>query len=433
MPSFPTALYLVGSRAVSFARLFMSQPWIAAAVMRMMTWGVKVPLKVYRRMGDDPADRQRLMPGEHPLVDAFAGFDRTDAALLTQQLLGPFMVHGNSVTLFESGANETILMTPKDWRFTRPIMPFRDTIDGFQFDVDSDVYMRDYSVDDVLHIRYWSPTGPIGCSPLQQLGVTIQIEDAAQRYQRALFANGARPPSAITQDPSVVNAMKPAERLQAQKQLRADLTMLYTGPDNAGKPALLPPGLDWKPVGQSTVEAELMDQRRIAREEIAAVYQIPPPMLGILDKATYANITTQKDMVYTDCIGPPLVMIEGAINQQIVQNLLGETDIFVEFDFSGALRGDPLEEIQLLQSAIQTALLTPNEGRSVLNRAKSENPAMDEFYLPVNNIQPVGTVPNPQVMPGVPVPGVPGPPVPGPAQKRLHVEERFGRREVVLQ
>jgi HK97 family phage portal protein len=419
IPTFPTALYLIGMRAVSFARLFMSQPWVAASVMWMLTRGMRVPLKVYRRDGDDPADRTRLRAQDHPLAAALSGQDRVSQAQLFMALLGPVLIHGNSVTQVESGANETIRFIPKDWRFCRPLMPFRDSVEGFQFDVDSSSFMTEVSVDEVLHVAYWSPTGPIGVSPLQQLGVTIQIEDAAQRFQRALFSNGARPPSAITQTPEFLG-LKPQERDQLQKQLREDVNRLYMGPDNAGRPALLPPGLDWKPVGFSTAEAELIDQRKVAREEIVAVYQIPPPLVGILDKATYSNIQTQRDMTYTDCLGPPLILIEQAIVSQVCLNLLGETDVFVEFDFGAVLRGDRLEEIGALRDAIGTALLTPNEGRSIINLAKSTDDGMDDFYLPFNNLQPVGHPATAGIPPGTPIPNPPDPT----RGKRLHVRSR---------
>lgn len=425
VPTFPTALYLVGTRAVSFARLFMSQPWVAASVMRMLTWAIRVPLKVYRRDGDDPADRTRLRPEDHPLAAALQGKDGMSQAQLIMALLGPVLVHGNSVTRIDSGTNDSLSLVPKDWRFTRPLMPFRDSVDGFQFDVDSSLYMDEKSVDEVLHIAYWSPTGPIGCSPLQQLGVTIQIEDAAQRYQRATFQNGGRPPSAIVASDQFLG-LQPAERQILLNQLRADLTELYTGPDNAGTPALLPPGLDWKMIGHSSAEAELIEQRKITREEIAGVYLIPPPLLGILDKATYSNISTQRDMTYTDCLGPPLVLIESAINSQIVLNLLREPDIFCEFDFAAVLRGDPLEEINALREAIGTAILTPNEGRAILNRPKSQDPGMDRFYLPFNNLQPVGSPPvAPNTVPGPGQPWTPTdvPAVPG-GNRVLHVRAR---------
>jgi HK97 family phage portal protein len=421
VPTFPTSLYLVGMRAVSFARLFMSQPWIAAAVMRMMTWAIRVPLKVYRRDGDDPADRVKLRADEHPLAAAVAApWNRASQVQLVMAIMGPLLVHGNGLLAVDSGANDSIGFTPKDWRFTRPLMPFRDTIAGFQFDVDSPAYRSERSVDEVVHVAYWSPTGPIGCSPLQQLGTTLQIEDAAQRYQRSTFTNGASPMSMITMSEQFLG-LKPEERERITKMLRSDVAQLHGGPDNAGKPALLPPGLDWKVLGQTTVEAALVDQRKVAREEVAAVYMIPPPLLGILDRATYSNIQVQRDMTYTECVGPPLVLIEQAINSQIARDLLKEPEICCEFDFGAVLRGDRLQEIAALRDGIGSALMTPNEGRSVLNLAKSEDTGMDSFYLPVNNLQPVGSPPQPAGSSSVVIPNPSAEPTRG---KRLHVRSR---------
>ena len=413
-PAIPTALWTVGNRPVSFARLFQSQPWVAAAVMRMLTWAIRVPLKVYKREGDDPADRHRLREWEHPLAQAIRAQDGRSAAQLTMQLLGPVLVHGNSVTHVESGARESLKLTAKDWRYCQPLMPWRDEIQGFKFDTDDPSIEREASIDDVLHICYWSPAGPIGTSPLQQLGVSLQIEDAAQRFTRATFANGARPPSAIVASDAFLG-LEPEERQQLLNQLREDLTVVYSGPENAGKPALLPPGLDWKPLTSSTVEAELMEQRKVARDEVSAVYLIPPPMMGILDKATYSNISTQREMIYTDCLGPPLILMESAVNAQIVWRLLGERDVFVEFDFAAVLRGDRLEEIGAIREAIGSALFTPNEGRTIINMPKSTAPGMNQFYLPFNNLQPVGASPMPSVFPGGSA---------EPIGKRLHVRSR---------
>ena len=409
----PTALWTISGRPVSFARLFMSQPWIAAAVMRMLTWSIRVPLKVYRRDGEDPADRVRLREWEHPLAAAIASQDGRSAAQLTMQLLGPVLVHGNSVTQID--ATESVTFTPKDWRYCSPIMPWRDSLQGFKFDTDEPEISQEVSIEKVLHISYWSPAGPLGVSPLQQLGISIQIEDAAQRFTRATFANGARPPSAVTASDQFLG-LEQAERQAILDQLRADLNSIYSGPDNAGRPALLPPGLDWKPLTSSSAEAELMDQRKVVREEICGVYMIPPPMLGILDKATYSNIETQREMIYTECLGPPLVLIESAINAQLVWRLMQEPDIFVEYDFGEVLRGDRLQEIDALRDAIGSALMTPNEGRGVLNMPKSVATGMDQFYLPFNNLQPVGSPP-------MPVATLPTGP-PQPAGKRLHIRSK---------
>jgi HK97 family phage portal protein len=412
---FPQELLLVDNHTVSYTRLFQTQPWVAAAVMRMLTWAVRVPLKVYRRTGDD--SRVRLREDEHPLAAAvISPWERGHQAGLVMNLLGPMLVHGNSLTEVEEGASGQIQFGPRDWRFSQPIRPWRDSLEGFKVDTDSAQFAREVSIDYMIHVAWWSPVGNLGTSPLQQLGVTLSIEDGAQRYQRGLFKNGARPPSAVTASEAFLGLEKP-ERQIIMRQLRKDITELYTGPENAGRPALLPPGLDWKPVGHSAVEAELIDQRKIVRDEIAAVYLIPPPMMGILDKATYSNIETQREMIYTECLGPPLVLIEQCINAQVVRGLLRETDVYCEFDFAGVLRGDRLKEIQSLREAIGSALLTPNEGRSKINEPRSDDPGMDTFYIPGNNLVPVGTPARPPVTVSTPSQGAS-------SHRRLHVRSK---------
>lgn len=384
-------LTMLGGRTVSYAKLFATQPWVASAVMRMLTWSVRVPLKVYRRTGDD--SRERLRPGDHRLADAIASpWDSGYPAALTQAFIGPLLVHGNSLLEVEDGASDRFRFRAKDWRFVKPLKAFRDSIDGWRFDIDDSRVAYERSADDVLHTAWWSPTGPLGISPLHQLGTTMRVEDAAQRYQQGIFNNAARPPSAITASDEFLG-LERAEREVIMGNLRQDIGTIYVGPENAGRPALLPPGLDWKPVGHTAVEAELIDQRRIAREEVAAVYQIPPPMIGILDKATFSNIEIQREMAYTDCLGPPMVLIEQVLNAQLVRDILKEDEIYCEFDFAGVLRGDRLKEINALRLAIGSAMLTPNEGRSKLNEPRSDDEGMDTFYLPTNNLAPVGTPP----------------------------------------
>jgi HK97 family phage portal protein len=274
---------LVGGRIVSFAKIFVSQPWVAAAAMRLLTWSVRVPLKAYERTGEN--DRRRLQANEHPLAAALVSpWPRGSQAQLVQALLGPMLVHGTSLTEAQSGAKNKIQFLPADWRAVTPIMPTFNEIAGWKVNESGDE--RIITVDTALQVSYWSPIGPVGVSPLQQLGTTLAVEDGAQRYQRSLLGNSARPPSALQSSKEFLGLdVKKQDEMLAN--LREDITDIYSGVDNGGKPALLPPGLEWKIVGHSAVEAELIDQRKVAREEVAAVYMIPPPMIGILDKATY--------------------------------------------------------------------------------------------------------------------------------------------------
>jgi HK97 family phage portal protein len=383
----------VDGRQISYAKLFAEQAWVAAAVMRQLTWAVRVPLKVYRRTGED--SRVRLRDGEHPLATGIAHpWEGGYPAALTMALLGPFLVHGNSVTRLVDG-RQAVAFEPNDWRTTTPVKssPNSPRIQGWQpHDPDTGEKGQVFGADEAVHAAWWSPLGPEGVSPLRQLGTSLRIEDAATRYQLAQFRNGARPPSAVTATTEFLGLERDV-RDALLAQLREDLTALYSGPENQGRPALLPPGLDWKPIGHTSREAELIDQRYIDREEIAAVYMIPPPMLGDLRRATFSNIVELRQIAYTDGLGPPLVIIEQALTETW-QTVASEVDVYVEFDFSGVLRGDALKEINAIRAAIATGVLSPNEGRAIQNRERSTEPDADRLWMPYNNLSPLGSPPD---------------------------------------
>lgn len=380
----------VGKTPISYANLFATQPYIAAAVMRMLTWSVRVPLKAYRRE-DNGETRRRLEADEHPLARIirrpWLGQNAMPAAL-TQALLGPLLVHGNSLLEIEViGGEEYVRQL--DWRDVTPIgTTDGGDLKGWRHKLPDG--QRDVGLDRTIHSKWWSPLGPLGVSPLEMLGTTVAVEDAAQRYQSAMFGNSARPPSAIEASSEFIQLEK-GERQALMAQLRADVSELYAGPENAGIPAVLPPGLKWNMVGHSAEEAQLVEQRRVAREEICAVYQIPPPMLGILDKTTgFASLDAQKEMAYTMALGPYLVIIEQTLTATLARDYFGDADIFLEFDFGPVLRGDRSKEIEMLRQAIQGSLMTMNEGRRALNLEPYDEPDADRLFYSANNMEPVG-------------------------------------------
>lgn len=384
------------NKVVSYGDVFATQPLVAAAVTSMLLGAIRVPLKTYRRDDGSPI---RVRPGEHPLPTALEapivgpggdGGRKGYQAELVLSLLGQMEIHGSGPAKVRSGAYDALQFELVDWRTLSAARDRDGRIRGWMQHFGGHSDPVPILHDELMLPKWWSPLDELGISPLQQLGTTLKIEDAAQRHQVATLKNSARPPSAITIDKDVL-PKDAAERRTALKHMRTDMTDLYVGPDNGGRPVMLPPGTDWKPVGHSAVEAELIDQRKLNRDDIIAVYHVPPPMLGILDDATLANHDAQRDMFYTDCLGGPLMLIEQAFNAHVVRDLLGLGDeYYVEFDFGAVLRGDRLKEITALRLAVSNALYTPNEARQKLNMPTVKHEDADKLFLPANNLRPLG-------------------------------------------
>lgn len=401
-PSTPLAMWINGgtvellgkNRTVSYSGIYRTQPWIAAAVNKRYRPIVRLPLKVYKRNSQGQPERVR----EGRLVDLIERpWKRGSQASLKMYLHAPLGVQGNSVIGFErregSGGPVTGLK-PLDWRFLEPLF-LNNKIEAWRTTEFGEVEY--FAPEDVLHRRWWAPDGEVGVSPLQQLGVMIRLEDAAQRYQQSSFANGARPPSAIEM-PEM--SKEEFERLEPMMEgLRDDVDRLYSGMDNAGRPPLLPPGFKWNPLSYGAKEVELIEQRKVNREEAAAVLDVPPPLIGILDNATYSNIDTQTGSLYTDVLGPDIVLAEHDLNTQLASEPAFDGE-FVQYDLGKVLRGDRLKEMQAMRQGIGTGLLTPNEARAAQDLPPYGNPAdeanaANKLYMPANNMRAIDAPPDP--------------------------------------
>lgn len=389
--SFGSAFY--GGRPISYARVFAEQPWVATAVMRLLTWAIRVPLKTYRMLDD--GGRERLTPEQSELARGLAfPWPRGCQADLVMALLGPLCVHGNALVDVEEGRGGRLRFNPIDWRMIRPqrenlANPWSEILSWEVFR--EGMAFQTYSVDRVMHLRWWSPLGNLGVSPLQQLRATLASETASIEWAVNNLEQSWRPNGVVELSEAAL-ALQPDDRFKLFERAKKELRETYSGQKNAGKLPVIPPGLKWTKAEQTTaVEAELINQRMVNRNEVAAVYQLPPPMIGQLEHArTMTGLSTLREIAYTDALAPPLVMIEQLVNAHLVQDLLQLPDVFVEFDLGAVLRGNRLSEIKALREGVGMGLYTPNEARGALNLPKSEIPSADEIWMPTNNLSPIG-------------------------------------------
>lgn len=383
-----TGVSLAGNRTVSYQQIYETQHWVYTAVNKLSRQMAMLPLNVYR-LTDDGGARERVR--NHPLDTLLnAPRPRRGSMYLKQKLAMPTLLHGNSVIakgVRAPGAAPSTLL-PLDWRYLTPkyvddsgeIAYWETTQTGETVRLD---------LDSVMHMAWDGGRGDLGVSPLSPLARTVALEDASQRYQGASFENGVRYSSVYILPPDV--DMTESDKADLRSAIRAQ----QGGVDKAFQMALVSGGGDIKPLSHTAVEAALIDQRKLDREEIAAAYDIPPPLIGILDNATYSNISVQAKMLYGMVLGPWLGLIKETIETQLIAPYKPWADegLFVDFDLSEVLKGEPLAEVQAIREAIGTGIMTPNEGRQSRNLPPSKDPEADKLHMPTNNLAPMGVVP----------------------------------------
>jgi len=108
-------------------------------------------------------------------------------------------------------------------------------------------------------------------------------------------------------------------------------------------------------------------------------------MVGILDHATFSNITELHKMLYQDTLGPWLTMIQDEIALQVIPDFPDGEDMYAEFNLREKLSGSFEERSDSIQKAVGAPWMTVNEARALENRPPVEGG--DELVRPLNVTQ----------------------------------------------
>lgn len=316
---------------------------------------------VYERVSDN--DRTRVT--DHPLAAIMATPNpRTTRYRLLNSLVHDLAIYDTAYWLKSAG--------PTLWRLPpRMVTPKGETwLAPEYYRIRGTRGSRDVTPDQIVHFRGYSPEGDLaGAPPMESLRQALAENFEASRMRSQVLRNGARA-SGYLKRPAGVKAWSEEARTKFARSWKSQ----YAGanaPEAGGTP-ILEDGMDFVKVAQTSDELQYIEARKLTREEVAAAFHVPAPMVGILDHATFSNIREQHKQLYMDTLGPWLDMIEEEIALQLVPDLADGRRLYVEFDINAKLRGDLAEEAASLYQAAGGPYMTRNEVR-----ARRNLPALD--------------------------------------------------------
>jgi HK97 family phage portal protein len=381
-------------RTVSFDRIYRTQPWVGRACRFTAEQFARLPLHLYGFTDDKGDARER--DRKHPAAQLLAqprprrtGFHlRWDIGL-------SLSIHGEYVGWLRRRrpGHPPYEIWTLDWRSLIPLGE-GDRVYGWRWTGTGVPGLRRGDVilvEDTLHLSYAAPGGgDFGVSPLQQLGVTIRSEDALQRLSEAAARNGTRYGAAI-----ILDAKVKSDRLM-REGIREELADAHGGIDQAFRSPVLGGGIvDIKPLGeQSAVEAELINQRKVNRDEIAAVSGIPGAVLGIYDEVKYSSLKELHRMLYVTSLGGPLGLVQESIQAQLINGeaVWARDERFLEWNLDEVLKGDTAERWTTYKIGVDFGGLTLNDVRRKENLPPYDDPRANEPLIAANNVRPLSAI-----------------------------------------
>jgi HK97 family phage portal protein len=319
-----------------------------AAVRVLADAASSLPLHVYRKAD---AGRERVTSGF--LVDLLeAPGPGTTQADLISTLMSHLTVYGNGYLAKYRQAGEIVQIGTIHPDRIRPELQggqlrfrYSPTTGGNQL----------LTTSDVVHIKGLSVDGLTGLSAVSQAARVLGLSDELVKHAVAFFEQGkGRPIGVLKLDPGASDddRKRTIESLRAENKPHQNLVIVGDA--------------EYEPVESKLDDSQFVEQRRLAAQEVARVFRLPPHMLGAPtgDSLTYATVEQESIDFVRYSLTPWLRRIELSIS--------GDTDLtfqrqYVRFSVDGLLRADALSRAQVYEKALDpvTGYMTREEVREL--------------------------------------------------------------------
>lgn len=239
------------------------------------------------------------------------------------------------------------------------------------------VKIDDYNV---LHIPGLGFDGLTGYSPVQYHKEAIGLGMATKKYGGKTFAAGGAA-GGVLEHPGKLSK-------EATGRLRESWDKTYGGLDNVQRLIILEEGMKFTRTTISPQDAQCLETQKFSVDDIARIFNIPPHMIGSLDRATFSNIEHQGMDYLTRTLFYWLRNWEQECNYKLF--MPGEQKTyFCEFLTDAFLRGDISSRYNAYNIARNGGWLCVND----IRRLENMNTIGDkgDIYLEPLNMKPAGT------------------------------------------
>jgi len=205
---------------------------------------------------------------------------------------------------------------------------------------------------EMLHItEIRKPQALTGLSRVTELRDNLGLASALQSFAARFFGQGATV-NGIIEFPGKLTS-------EQAKSLQSGFDNAHKGFRKAHKTGILDSGAKYVKTGVSPDEAQMLDSRKLAIEEVARMFRIPPHMIGITTAGamSYASVEQNNINFVVHTLRPYISKLEDAYSTLL------PSEAFMKFNVDGLLRGDYTTRIQGYSIGLQSGFYSVNDVR----------------------------------------------------------------------
>lgn len=282
---------------------------------------------------------------------------------------------------------KSVILPPEPWRPYQEVIKAGElcyvTTDGVEDQIDSEndgakpANERIISAADMLHVPGLSLDGRVGQDVVylsrQLLGLALATEKFGAKY----FANFARP-GGILELPAIDKRDREAAKLSWQEA---------QGGENSHRVAVMPVGAKFTPMSHNAQDAQTVETRKHLRNEICALFHVPPHMVGDVDKGR-ANTEQLAQEFVSYTIGPWLAAIKQEFKRKLFPHpgvgRAPKSRFYIDFDLWEMTRPNAADQEKYFATGRQWGYLNANDVRARIGENPIDAASAEDYWMPIN-------------------------------------------------
>jgi HK97 family phage portal protein len=252
----------------------------------------------------------------------------------------------------------------------------RNGIGRLQFNVTGE--SAPLSGDEILYIPDLLRPGQVrGVSRVTALKENFGLSLALEKFYATFMGQGVNLAGVIE---------FPGNLTQEQADnLRSGFDSRHSGWSRSNRTGVLSGGAQFKPTQIDPQQSGLIESRRMAVEDVARAFNVPPHLLGLPGTMSYSSVEENNRSFLITTVAPLVSKLESALTPLMRRSPGGE-NAYIKFNMDALLRANIQARTAAYSSGLQAGYLSINDVRKLEDLLPVADPAADTVRVPLANV-----------------------------------------------